>query len=728
MDKIISSSPSLLHGSSSGSPIGATWGDVKHPNLSPQAMEIVGKHAPRSAPKHKLKVRSSSSPPTSRRVSYGQGQGSELASHTMHHELYDVASGIGGISVKRRRLDDGTAETDIAMPSWVINTLVKRVVRAMRGKPKSGASQGSDKDVPNVPMDSQPEPQSEDARSEAATGVVGAVLSQLRRQLAAHGEELLLLKGEHQVLGSEATKAMEVAREASQKAQLASETAGRSAATAKGANTRTTALRDDVSHINKRLDEHEAATRADREALRGRIQALEEANAAGGSHSPPSDAAAEVRAAKVTMEATKRDVAAMSADVKAAVAAGELLRGTKAILEGLQVEVRSARSGGAQHTKDIIEITETVRNVTETATLALQGAEEATAAIDKIKRDAAATRETAIANNKSIDTTTRDVEAAWSDIAGLRDDVKKIEAAAEVSNQTLQRLRRDTDANVKTANSDAKAASQRAATAQGAADEARTDAAALRRELQAAQAQVETHAAAVQTAKREAADARQQAAAAGDAVKLLRQRIAAVEQENERRYNALQRASDTAQAAQQAEAERVRAQFQAVHSAKEDWQAAVAVEVDSLRGMQAELVKAPVANTSIGQASMHDSAGFAELVQEARKAALTAKSEADRAELMRSSVEQMQSLHRPAQEDAVGRAEAAALEARQVAVATREDCNTYVQNARRLAGDAQAAYERLAQQPPPPSPGPTPSGLDDFQQTAQRWLKECETH
>ena len=101
--------------------------------------------------------------------------------------------------------------------------------------------------------------------------------------------------------------------------------------------------------------------------------------------------------------------------------------------------------------------------------------------------------------------------------------------------------------------------------------------------------------------------------------------------------------------------------------------------------MQAELVKAPVANTSVGQASMHDSAGFAELVHETRKAALTAKSEADRAELMRSSVEQMQSLHRPAQEDAVGRAEAAALEARQVAVATGEDCNTYVQNVRRLA-------------------------------------------
>ena len=63
----------------------------------------------------------------------------------MHHELYDVASGIGGISVKRRRLDDGTAETDIGMPSWVINTLVKRVVWAMRGKRKGGASAaGSD--------------------------------------------------------------------------------------------------------------------------------------------------------------------------------------------------------------------------------------------------------------------------------------------------------------------------------------------------------------------------------------------------------------------------------------------------------------------------------------------------------------------------------------------------------------------------------------------------------
>ena len=300
-----------------------------------------------------------------------------------------------------------------------------------------------------------------------------------------------------------------------------------------------------------------------------------------------------VRGAKVD---GLRDVEDVAADVLArtfvALAAGELLRGTKAILEGLQVKVRSARSGGAQQTKDIIEITETIRNVNDTATLALQGAEEATAAIDKIERDAAATRETAIVNSKSIDTTRRDVEAAWSDITGLRGDVKKIEAAAEVSNQSLQRLRRDTDTNVKTANSDAKAASQRAATAQGAADEAKTDAAALRRELQAAQAQVQTHAAAVQTAKREAADARQQAAAAGDAVKLLQQRIAAVEQENERRYNALQRASDTAQAAQQAEAERVRAQFQAVHSSKEDWQAAVAVEIQFLRGMQAELVKA----------------------------------------------------------------------------------------------------------------------------------------
>ena len=162
--------------------------------------------------------------------------------------------------------------------------------------------------------------------------------------------------------------------------------------------------------------------------------------------------------------------------------------------------MRSARSGGAQHKKDIIEITETVRSLNETATLAMQGAEEATAAIDKIKRDAAATGDTAIVNSKSIDSTRRDVEAAWSDITGLRDNDKEIRAAAEVSNQTLQRLRRGTNANVKTANSDAKAASQRAATAQGTADEAKTNAVALRRELQATKAQVETHAAAVQTA------------------------------------------------------------------------------------------------------------------------------------------------------------------------------------------------------------------------------------
>ena len=140
---------------------------------------------------------------------------------------------------------------------------------------------------------------------------------------------------------------MEVATEATQRVLLATETAGRSAAAAKGANTWTTALRDDVSHINKRLHDHEAAKQADGKALQGSIQALEETNAAEGSHGSI-DATAKVRAAKVSIEATQRDVAAMSADVKAAVAAGESLRGTKAIPEGLQVEVRSARSGDAQ--------------------------------------------------------------------------------------------------------------------------------------------------------------------------------------------------------------------------------------------------------------------------------------------------------------------------------------------------------------------------------------------
>ena len=309
-------------------------------------------------------------------------------------------------------------------------------------------------------------------------------------------------------------------------------------------------MRGDFCHINKRLTEHKAATWADREALRGRIQALEEANAARGGHSPPSDAAAEVRAAKVTIDATKRENAAMSADVTAAVAADELPRGTKGILEGLQVEVRSAHSGGAEHNKDIMEIVGTITNVNETATLTVQGAEEATAATDRIERDTAATQETAIANSKSIDTTRRDLEPAWRDITGLRDDVKKIKAATEVSNQTLQLPWRPEDTNVKTATRNAKVASQQGATAQDPADEAKTVAAALRRELQAAQAKVEANAAAVQPAQQEAADARQQAPAAGGAVKLLEQRIAAVEQENERRYIALQRLSDTTQAAQ----------------------------------------------------------------------------------------------------------------------------------------------------------------------------------
>ena len=162
----------------------------------------------------------------------------------------------------------------------------------------------------------------------------GAVLSQLRRQSAAHGEELLLLKAAHQALGSEATNSNEVLREASKKAQFAPKSAGPNAATGKEANTWTTLLRNNVFHINKRLDHQEAAKQADRAALRGRIQAFKEANAAWGSHIPHSDAATEPWAAKVTIEATTRDIAVMLADVKAAVAAGELLRGTKAILEG----------------------------------------------------------------------------------------------------------------------------------------------------------------------------------------------------------------------------------------------------------------------------------------------------------------------------------------------------------------------------------------------------------
>ena len=60
----------------------------------------------------------------------------------------------------------------MAMPSLVIKNLVKRLVWAMRGKPKIGASQETDKDVLNVPMYFGPEPQKlGDACSETATGV-----------------------------------------------------------------------------------------------------------------------------------------------------------------------------------------------------------------------------------------------------------------------------------------------------------------------------------------------------------------------------------------------------------------------------------------------------------------------------------------------------------------------------------------------------------------------------
>ena len=231
-------------------------------------------------------------------------------------------------------------------------------------------------------------------------------------------------------------------------------------------------MRKDVIHINKTLDNNQVATQEVREALQGHIQALEAANNARGSQSPQSYAAVEVWAGRVTIQATKRDVAAISQKVKAAVAAGELLRGTKAILEGLHVQVRSTRSRGAKHTKDIMEIMETLPKVSERAMLAMQGAEEATAAIDKIERDSTATQETAIAVSKSIQTTRRDVEAAWSHITSLCDDVKEIEAATEVGNQTLHRLQRDTDANVTTGNSNANRANQRAATAEGAADQA----------------------------------------------------------------------------------------------------------------------------------------------------------------------------------------------------------------------------------------------------------------
>ena len=101
-------------------------------------------------------------------------------------------------------------------------------------------------------------------------------------------------------------------REAYQKLPLAAKPAGRSAGTAKWANTRTTVFCHNVCHINKRVDDQEATTEADKEALPGRIQSLEEAIAAEGSHSPPSQATTEVRAAKLTLDATKRDVAAMS--------------------------------------------------------------------------------------------------------------------------------------------------------------------------------------------------------------------------------------------------------------------------------------------------------------------------------------------------------------------------------------------------------------------------------
>ena len=357
-EEIIRSPPTVLHGSSSGSLLGAGLEDaggiesIRHPKVSPPILRKLGKHSPQSAsaPRHKGRSRSSpSSPPLSRRISYGQDKGKGTK------DDIEVYSGIATRSGKRLRTEDGTPEVSSFMPPQAFKALVKRVIRHI-GKAQEGPSPDplgpSESREQEDPMASSAvfsveKPQNEDGvlgGIRADVNGLGVAFTRLRGQVSRSACRVRELKETTERAVNRVTETEKTAAGAHDEATRAATAAEQAAAKATGASARATAAHKSADAQARARQQGTAAHSAAIGGLQNRVEALEITF-------DECPAPQQPAASSVAVTALQHEVKSIANDVRSALQAGEVLRGTRAVLDSLQVEIESVRraaDGGAQ--------------------------------------------------------------------------------------------------------------------------------------------------------------------------------------------------------------------------------------------------------------------------------------------------------------------------------------------------------------------------------------------
>ena len=358
-EEIIRSAPTVLHGSSSRSHLGAGLEDaggiesIRHPKVRPPILWKLGNPPPpqsAAAPRHKGRSQSSPpSPPLSPRISYGQDErkGTE--------DDIEVYSGIATRSGKRLRAEDGTPEVSSFLPTQAFEALVKWVIRHI-GKAQEGPS-------PDALGPSEDREQEDPMASSAVfsveipqneEGVLGGIRADIngvgfafalhRGQVSRSARRVRELEETKERVVNRVTETKKSAAGAQDEAIRAATVAEQAAAKAAGASVRATAANKSAD-AEARARQHEtAANSAAIIGLQNRVEALE---ITFDEHAAPQPAAATL----VAVTALQQEERSIASDVRPAVQAGKVLRGTRAMLDSVQVEMESLRQaadGGAQ--------------------------------------------------------------------------------------------------------------------------------------------------------------------------------------------------------------------------------------------------------------------------------------------------------------------------------------------------------------------------------------------
>ena len=386
-EEITRSPPTVIHGSSSGSLLGAGLEDaggiesIRHPKVSPAILWKLEKHSPQSAsaPRHKGRSRSSLSLPLlSRRISYGQDKGKGTK------DDIEVYSSIATRSGKRLRTEDGTPEVSCFMPPQAFKALVKRVIRHI-GKAQEGPSpdalgqpEGHEQEDPMATSAVfwVEKPQNQDGVlgcMRADVNGLGVAFTRLRGLVSRSARCVRELEEATERAVNRVTEMEKTAAGAHNEATWAAMAVEQAAAKTAGASARATAAHKSAEAQARARQHDTAAHSAAIGGLQNCVEALEITFDERAAPQPPA-------ANSVAVTALQHEVKSIANYVRSAVQGGKVLRGMWAVLDSLQMEIESVRRAANEGAKKVNAATANADGVREKAPAAAVEAAGATQA------------------------------------------------------------------------------------------------------------------------------------------------------------------------------------------------------------------------------------------------------------------------------------------------------------------------------------------------------------